>query len=139
MELLWKLCTFHVVIIQWNLLDRPKRKIRKIWFVIIFCFVLSKQNHGMFFLQRNQNTSLNYYDFPDHFSALCFFTEESGKVCVAKDTHCRSFLKINISRKYVLLLFFSEKCNSQCHRSRLVHNGSLQFKHEVCSETFVVL
>ena len=38
----------------------------------------------MFFLQRNKNTSLNYYDFPN-FSALCYFTEESRRVCVAKD------------------------------------------------------
>ena len=34
-ELLWKLSTFHVVSIQWNLLDRPKCKIPKIWFVLI--------------------------------------------------------------------------------------------------------
>ena len=45
----------------------------------------------MFFLQRNKNISLNYYDFPNHFLALCFFREESGKVCVAKETYCRSF------------------------------------------------
>ena len=28
---------------------------------------------------------------------------------------------------------------SLTHRSRLVHNGSLQFKYEACSETLVVL
>ena len=27
-ELLWKLSMFHIVSIQWNLLDRPKCKIR---------------------------------------------------------------------------------------------------------------
>ena len=41
-ELLWKLSTFHIVFMQWNLLDRPKCKICKIWFVLIFCFLLSK-------------------------------------------------------------------------------------------------
>ena len=41
-ELLWKLSTFHIVSIQWNLLDRPKCKIRKIWFLLIFCFLSSK-------------------------------------------------------------------------------------------------
>ena len=45
----------------------------------------------MFFLQLKQNISLNYYDFPNHFSALCFFTKESGMVCVAKEVYCRSF------------------------------------------------
>ena len=61
------------------------------------------------FSQRNKNTSLNYYDFSNHFSALCFFTEESGKVCVTKENTV-SHSKINISRKYILLLFFLEKC-----------------------------
>ena len=41
-ELLWKSSTFHIVSIQWNLFDRQKCKIRKIWFVLIFCFLLSK-------------------------------------------------------------------------------------------------
>ena len=41
-ELLWKLSTFHVVSKQWNLLDSPKCKTRKIWFLLIFCFLSSK-------------------------------------------------------------------------------------------------
>ena len=41
------------------------------------------------FFAKKQNISLNYYDFPNHFPAFCLFTEESGKVCVAKETYCR--------------------------------------------------
>ena len=40
----------------------------------------------MFFLQRNKNISLNYYDLPNHISALCFLQKNQGKVSVAKDT-----------------------------------------------------
>ena len=96
MELLWKLSTFHIVSIQWNLLDRPKCKIRKIWFLLIFAF-----------LQRNKNI-LNYYDFPNHFSALLL--EKNQERSVLQKTHTVSHLKINISRKYIMLVFFSEKC-----------------------------
>ena len=60
------------------------------------------------FLQRNKNTSLNYYDFSNHFYVLCLFTEESGKVCLAKETTA-GHSKISTSRKYFLLLFFLEK------------------------------
>ena len=110
MELLWKLSTFHIVSIhiQWNLLDRPKCKIRKIWFLLIFRFFIIKINHDVF-LQRNKNISLNYYDFPNHFSALCFL-EKNQERSVLQKTHTVGHLKINISRKYIMLVFFSEKC-----------------------------
>ena len=40
----------------------------------------------LFFFTKKQNISLNYYDFLKHFSSLCFFVKESGKVYVAKET-----------------------------------------------------
>ena len=60
-------------------------------------------------LQRNKNISLNYYDFPNHFSALCFL-EKNRERSVQQKKYTVGHLKINVSRKYTMLLFFSEKC-----------------------------
>ena len=51
------------------------------------------------------------------------------------------------SNKYIQLQYLSGKMAdgfkkpslSLTHRSRLAHQGSLQFKHDACSETLVVL
>ena len=59
----------------------------------------------MFFFTKKQNISLNYYDFPNHFSALCFF-----------------YRRIRSSKRninYILLIFFSENVKSQCYAPEL--------------------
>ena len=44
------------------------------------------------FFAKKKNISLNYYDFPNHFSALCFLEKNQERsACVAKETHCRPF------------------------------------------------
>ena len=131
MELLWKLSTFHIVFIQWNLLDHPKCKIRKLWFVLIFCYYY--QNKIMvFFLQRNKNISLDYYDFPNHFSGLLFYRRIRKDLCSKRNIHTVGNLKINISRK---LLFFSRKRKkSQCyeHELKFVYYISLFNQMQKC-------
>ena len=63
------------------------RNVKFVKFGLFSYSVFYYQNKIMkHFLQRNKNTSLNYYRFSNHFLALCLFTEESGKVCVAKET-----------------------------------------------------
>ena len=61
----------------------------------------------MFFLQRNKNISLNCYDFP---TAFYMFLQKNQERPVWQKKHTVSPLKINISRKYILPLFFSDKC-----------------------------
>ena len=99
MELLWKLSTFHIVSIQWNLLDRPKCKIRKMVSSYIPFFIIK----------------INHDNLPNHFSALCFLHKNQERSVLQK-THTVGHLKINISRKCIMLAFFSEKCKkSQCY------------------------
>ena len=59
----------------------------------------------MFFLQRKKNISLKYCDF----AALCFLQKNQERSVLQKK-HTVGPLKINISRKYIILLFFLEKC-----------------------------
>ena len=72
----------------------------------------------MFFLTKKQNTSLKYNDSAS-FSAL-YFSQMNQERSMLQKKHTVGHLKINISRKYVPILFFSEECKkSQCYEHEL--------------------
>ena len=72
----------------------------------VFFLIIEIKSLYIYFLQRNRNISLND---SDNFSALCFLKKNQERSMWQKK-HTVGHLKIDISRKYILLLFFSEKC-----------------------------